>query len=400
MTRRIGRWPVALLLFLPVGCAEETTVPDGQTEITVESLPGFLFSAPALDDDGTTRILLLHDMEGLAGQDDWRTTMVWHPEQYEEGREYLTADVNAVIAGLFDGGADEVVVMDGHGSGSSEPDILLEQMDARAEFLDWTTMPSGPLWEHIAIDAMAAVGMHSRTGGGGFMAHTNQLGMDYIVNGRHMNETEQMMYRWGEAGIPMVFVSGDDTLREQLLPYPWIEYVITKFATSASTAELRPVEEVHEAMRRAAAKAVETIPMARAVVPKTPITAGLRASPPADLSILEGVPGIASYQDQTVTFEAESFLQARRGMSALMRVARGGYRDVTLQTFARLDPARLDPACEIELSAGNSAGLEVSRPSCSKRSWVPEPTDIPFLLWLDYESGRWAPPDEWVPPKR
>jgi D-amino peptidase len=377
MTGRIVLLPVALLVFFPVGCADETTVPDAQAGVTVEGLPGFLFSAPALDEDGTTRIQLVYDMEGLSGQDDWRTTMAWHPEQYEKGREYLTADVNAVIAGLFDGGADEVVVVGGHASGSPEPDILLEQMDARAEFLDWTTMTS-----NIEIDAIAAVGMHSRTGGGGFMAHTNQLGMDYIVNGRHMNETEQMMYRSGEAGTPVVFVAGDDKLREQLLPYPWIEYVITKFATSASTAELRPVEAVHEEMRAAAARAVETIPAARAVVPKTPITAGLRASPPADLSFLEGVPGITSYQDQTVTFEAESFLEARRGMSALMRAARSGYRAVMMQTLARLDPrldpARLDPSCEIEL----------------------EPRDIPFQLWLDYESGRWAPPDEWMPPKR
>jgi len=31
------------------------------------------------------RVLVYHDMEGLAGQDDWRTFLFSHPEKYPEG---------------------------------------------------------------------------------------------------------------------------------------------------------------------------------------------------------------------------------------------------------------------------------------------------------------------------
>ena len=61
---------------------------------------------------GVLRVLLYHDMEGLSGQDDPRTIFYRERDLYARGRELLTADVNAVVEGLFAGGADEVHVMD------------------------------------------------------------------------------------------------------------------------------------------------------------------------------------------------------------------------------------------------------------------------------------------------
>src|SRR6185503_21269594 len=81
------------------------------------------------------RILLLHDMEGLSGQDDWREMSFGYPEQYAKGRQKLTDDVNATIEGLVAGGATKIDVVDGHGSGNSEPDLLLDKMDKRAQMV-------------------------------------------------------------------------------------------------------------------------------------------------------------------------------------------------------------------------------------------------------------------------
>ncbi len=96
---------------------------------------GTILSPPAQNNDGIVRVLVYHDMEGLAGQDDPRTYLASKPEYYPRGREWLTADVNAVIAGLFDAGADEIHVTDAHGSGSQEPDLLLDRLDPRAEMV-------------------------------------------------------------------------------------------------------------------------------------------------------------------------------------------------------------------------------------------------------------------------
>src|SRR5205085_484738 len=67
------------------------------------------------------RVLVLHDMEGLAGEDDWREFIASYPDLYARGRQLLTDDVNAVIAGLVAGGATSIEVVDGHGSGNPDP---------------------------------------------------------------------------------------------------------------------------------------------------------------------------------------------------------------------------------------------------------------------------------------
>src|ERR1051325_1403147 len=79
------------------------------------------------------RILRYHDMEGLAGQDDWRSFLFSHPEKYPEGQKLLAADINAVVDGLFAGGATQVDVVDAHGSGNPDPDLRSDLLDPRAK---------------------------------------------------------------------------------------------------------------------------------------------------------------------------------------------------------------------------------------------------------------------------
>lgn len=44
--------------------------------------------------------------------------------------------------------------------------------------------------------------MHSKTGGGGFAAHTYTIGIDWILNDMSINETEIIAYSWGRADVP------------------------------------------------------------------------------------------------------------------------------------------------------------------------------------------------------
>ena len=97
---------------------------------TVPGAPWTL-EAVAPDTSDGIRILVLHDMEGLSGQSDPSTFFHGWP-RYAEGQELLVGDVNAVIAGLYAGGATEVEVVDGHGSGNSEPDVRRDLLDPRA----------------------------------------------------------------------------------------------------------------------------------------------------------------------------------------------------------------------------------------------------------------------------
>ena len=312
------------------------------------------------------RILVYHDMEGLAGQDDWRTFLFSHPEKYPEGQKMLAADLNAVIDGLIAGGATQVDVVDAHGSGNPEPDVRKELLDPRAKqmFRDQPFDPYIDIQTPNTYDAVVAVGMHAKTGSKGFASHTITLGMDVQLNGTSITESEIVAYSWGRVGVPMIFVSGDDRLRDDLRVMPWIEFVVTKKATSASTVELRNVDSVHAEMRAKAAQAVQHLSKAKILTIRGPIKTGLHAVPPASLESLKGVPGI-SYADNTVTFTAPDFAKAYEGVVGLVTAARPGYSSVLSETVRK-------------------------QPDGSKV--MAEYSDALFMRWMDYESGRWKPP--------
>ena len=314
----------------------------------------------------TVRVLVYHDMEGLAGQDDWKTYLFSHPEKYPEGQKMLAADLNAVIDGLFAGGATQVDVVDAHGSGNPEPDVRRDLLDQRAKqvFRDKAFDPYVDLTAPNTYDAVVAVAMHAKTGSRGFASHTITLGMDMLVNGKSITESEIVAYSWGRVGVPLIFVSGDDRLENDLKGMPWLEFVVTKKATSSSTVELRNVDSVHAEMKERAGRAVRNLAKAKVMKVTEPLEAGLHAVPPASLASLQGIPGI-TYANETVTFKAPNYRAAYDGVLGLVRAATAGYSGVLVENVRKLPDGK-------QIMANYSDSL--------------------FMRWMDYESGRWKPP--------
>lgn len=344
--------------FALIGASLITVSAVGVTALAARS------NAPA--SNAAVRVLVYHDMEGLAGQDDWRTYLFSHPEKYPEGQKMLAADLNAVIDGLFAGGATQVDVVDAHGSGNPEPDVRRDLLDPRAKqvFRDKAFDPYVDLTGPDTYDAVVAVAMHAKTGSRGFASHTITLGMDVLLNDKPITESEIVAYSWGRVGVPLIFVSGDDRLQNDLKGLPWLEFVVSKKATSSSTVELRPVDSVHAEMKEKAARAVRNLSKAKVLTVAAPMKAGLHAVPPASLASLQGVPGI-TYANETVTFTAPDFRAAYDGVLALVRVARAGYPQVLVETVRGLPDGK-------QVMANYSDAL--------------------FMRWMDYESGRWKPP--------
>lgn len=330
---------------------------------------------------GRLRILVLHDMEGLAGQDDFRTFDFDHPEHYRRGQELLAGDVNAVVDGLFAGGATQVEVVDGHGSGNPDPDLRRDLLDPRAT----QVLRDRPFRQYVdlvapdAYDGVVLVGMHAKTGSRGFASHTFTMGIEFIVNGLRITESELVAFSWARERIPVIMVSGDDRLKADLEgTMPWIEYATVKTATSASTATLRPLAEARADLRAAARRAAERLRAGNADgaggaggadgfrVPRLrePVQAAVRVVPPASLAVLRNVPGIR-YADEQVTFEAADYQAAYDGMVALTNVATRAY-----------------PAVLTEELRARSIGDTVLHAYDGRLT----------MRWLDVESGRWSPP--------
>lgn len=321
------------------------------------------------------RILVLHDMEGLSGQSNPQTFFFGSP-LYAQGQTLLAADVNAVVEGLYQGGATEVHVVDGHGSGNPDPDVRRDLLDKRAtQILRDTTFDAYvDLALPNAYDAVAVVGMHAKTGSGGFASHTYTLGIEFLIHGKTITETELVGLSWGRVGTPVIFGSGDDRLAADLATMPWLEFVTVKKAVAADSALPRPVEEARADLTASARRAVEKLRAGQAQAMKvtTPIVTAIRTAPPADVSVLEGVPGI-DYKDGAVSWTADDLDASYRGLTRLVGVATRAYSGVLFEQLrTRPDWSRIEEQYSQAL---------VQR-------------------WFDVESGRWKRPEPTAPPAR
>lgn len=202
------------------------------------------------------------DMEGISGIDSW--DQCYHPDddapEYQYGREQLTAEVNAAVAGCFDAGATEVRVMDGHGRNRNRG-FVLERLDPRVRrvwFSQYVPLRMEGLDE--TVHAVAMIGQHAMAGTlGGFIDHT-QVPKEicrFRINGEEHGEMSQFALYAGAYGVPLVYVSGDEALCEEARRlFPHVRCTPTKRGTGWATCELYPPEEVRRNIRRDIAEAL------------------------------------------------------------------------------------------------------------------------------------------------
>jgi D-amino peptidase len=206
------------------------------------------------------KVLIIYDMEGVSGVTHPDYTRFVKKKEYAIGRKFLTSDVNAAIRGLFAGGAATVWVQDGHGSGNSnEPDILLNEMDSRAK-MDFRSQPYNPYTTGLdgSIDAIICVGMHARARTDGYEAHTVNLEISMKVNDVDFTETHIVALSAARWGIPVIMVSGDNVLKDQLRDdFPDLEYAVVKTAHGRGSAEPFSASEVNQRIENAARAAMQ-----------------------------------------------------------------------------------------------------------------------------------------------
>lgn len=156
-----------------------------------------------------TKIYILCDMEGTSG--------IWNRDQvdqksaaYTEARALLCADVDAAVAGAFDGGATEIVVCDTHGGG---PNFLLEKMDRRVTYENPALGNMMPGLDK-SFAGLILTGHHAMAGTlNGFLDHTMDSGSWYNF---HINETKvgEIGMETAFAGhydVPLIMVTGDES---------------------------------------------------------------------------------------------------------------------------------------------------------------------------------------------
>jgi D-amino peptidase len=199
-------------------------------------------------------VLLLTDLEGVAGVDDVADLLEGQPG-YPRAQGLLAGEIDAALAGLAAGplAAREVVVSDSHRGGP-------------APTVDAGRLPPGvtlyrgedayDLERFAGLHAVACLGMHA--GDRGFTPHTVDLSCvwESRADGRPVTETDLFLGLAAARGLPVVFVAGDDALA----PPPGVPFVATKTALGPARARSRAPGEVAADLRRAAASAPRPAP--------------------------------------------------------------------------------------------------------------------------------------------
>jgi len=199
------------------------------------------------------------DIEGSFGIWRMRQCRMGTPE-WQYGRMCLTEDVNHVIQGAFEGGADRVTVKDTHEMGFN---CLVSKIDSRAGYIGGHYTRPTLFGDLSQYDLVLYVAIHAASGTkDAFFPHTHYgIFSEVRVNGKSVCEMDIYCSYLGEYGVPVGFVSGEEIAVNQALNIiPWAKSVVVdkqKETYTSGETTIKYLAKGREMLRETAAKAVQ-----------------------------------------------------------------------------------------------------------------------------------------------
>lgn len=213
------------------------------------------------------------DLEGVSGVYKFEQTRAKDTPLNTQACEYFMKDLAAVVRGLRDGGANEIIVVDGHGSQAMIPHL----MEPGAKYVTGNPKILGEGWRlDSTFSGVVIFGHHAMMGTpDGVLNHTQDSKKEnrYWYNGVESGELVQVAANAGLKGVPVIMVTGDvATCREANGFFGnKIVTVATKQGISREAAILYPFEETHEALHKGATKAISLITECKPYVLELPV---------------------------------------------------------------------------------------------------------------------------------
>jgi D-amino peptidase len=207
------------------------------------------------------KIYVVTDLEGISGVYKFAQTREAETPLNREARGYFMDDVAAVVRGLREAGATEVLVLDGHGSQAVIPHL----MAPGAKYITGLPRPE-VLWGlDRSFAGVVMLGYHAMMGTpDGVLHHTQSSKTEnrYWYNGVESGELVQVAAIAGHFGVPPILVTGDEaTCRESRKFFgPECVTVAVKKGIAREAAALYPFAETRQALYEGAKRAVAAIP--------------------------------------------------------------------------------------------------------------------------------------------
>lgn len=262
------------------------------------------------------------DMEGVAGVVDSSHTSS-AGRNYAAAREQMIAETNAAIGAALDAGADEVVVVDSHGD---KTNLQPGKLDRRAMLISGGPRPLGMI-EGIDATFAAAVfiGYHARASTAAatldhtYTTYTGQIkGVSF--NGRELGEAGLNAAVAGQFGVPVVFISGDRTVTEEVAALiPGVESVAVKEAIGRTAARMMHPREALGRIAAGVAAALARRDEIRPLTFESPVTLRIEVADSGQADEVMFVPGMERLDARRLEYTAPDAIAAYR-VSRLVRL--------------------------------------------------------------------------------
>lgn len=222
------------------------------------------------------KIFISTDLEGVSGVYKFSQTREKDTPQNIQACEYFMGDLNAVIRGLRDAGATEIIISDGHGSGAVIPHMLGEG----AKIITGSGKSRMQYYDS-SFAGYVMFGRHAMMGTtDGVLHHTQNSRSEnrYWYNGVESGEIAQGGIAAGLLGVPPIMVTGDVAACREAREFFGDEIitVATKMGIAREAAVLYPFEETRKALYEGARKAIAAIPRCKPYLVKLPVKVKLQ----------------------------------------------------------------------------------------------------------------------------
>ncbi|WP_202077881.1 M55 family metallopeptidase [Caldalkalibacillus salinus] len=261
------------------------------------------------------KIFISADIEGVSGVAT--NIQLKKNDEYQRFRKLMTQDVNAAIEGACEAGATEIVVADGHGNMSN---IFIEELDPRARLISGNNRVMCQM-EGLddRFDGVFFIGYHGREGGSERTIINHTLAgvcvEEMKINGQVVGETEMNAGVAGHFNVPVLLVSGDDVLAEEVKEtLPDIETAVVKRGVDRLAADLLSPQKAQALIRD---KAKLTVQKANRVQPyrvEGPVTFEITFKGTNQAYMTTTIPSVELINPKTIRFTCEDYVSAYKHM--------------------------------------------------------------------------------------
>jgi D-amino peptidase len=262
-------------------------------------------------------------MEGIWGVVHGDQVSSASPE-YGPARRWMVDDVNAVIAGLFEAGASEVVVNDSHGSMRN---IIADGLNPKASLVTGSPKPL-LMMQGIdgTFDACILVGYHAKAGtASAILDHTISGGAmrSIKINGQELPELGINGAIAGYFKVPVIMLSGDTETCVQARSILGNEIVTVAVKEGAGryAAKLLPQEEARKRLKEGAKEALSKKAKIMPFKLNSPYQFELDFNNSGQAELPSMIPGVKRTGARSVTFSSSDYMDGVKLMRALIALA-------------------------------------------------------------------------------